>query len=176
MSQQILKPTDSSKIHPLLAHHVAALDADRDDYRGAIDRLIHNLVNIRDEDGKFLLRLTDGRVIDTKGWNGFEWTHGVGLYGIYKVWEMTGDPKAFAIMTDWFEARFKEGMPSRNINTVAPFLTLAYLFERTGNRTYLPYLDTWGEWVYNACRAPRKAASSTSSTTASTTSSCGTTP
>jgi unsaturated rhamnogalacturonyl hydrolase len=32
---------------------------------------------------------------------------------------------------------------------VAPFLTLAYLYERTGNRMYLPYLDVWGEWVYN---------------------------
>ena len=150
MSNQILKPTDSSKIHPLLAHHAAALGADREDYADAIQRLIHNLVNIKDEDGKFLLRLADGRVIDTKGWNGFEWTHGVGLYGIYKVWEMTGDAAAMDIMTSWFEARFAEGMPSRNINTVAPFLTLAYLFERNGNRTYLPYLDAWGEWVYSS--------------------------
>lgn len=148
-SQQILKPTDSSKIHPLLAHHTAALGADREDYRDAIQRLIHNLVNIRDEDGRFLLRLADGRVIDTKGWNGFEWTHGVGLYGIYKVWEMTGDAQAWEIMRDWFEARFAEGMPSRNINTVAPFLTLACLFERTSERRYLPYLETWGEWVYS---------------------------
>jgi unsaturated rhamnogalacturonyl hydrolase len=147
--RQILTPTDSSKIHPLLAHHVAALGADREDYLDAIQRLIDNLIHIKDETGKFLLRLDDGRVIDTKGWNGFEWTQGVGLYGIYKVWEMTGDPKAWSIMIDWFEARFKEGMPSRNINTVAPFLTLAYLYERTGDRRYLPYLDAWGEWVYN---------------------------
>ncbi|MCX2865079.1 glycoside hydrolase family 88 protein [Paucibacter sp. PLA-PC-4] len=148
-SQQILKPIDSSKIHPLLAHHTASLGADREDYRDAINRLIHNLVNIKDEDGKFLLRLADGRVIDTKGWNGFEWTHGVGLYGIYKVWEMSGDAQAWDIMTSWFEARFAEGMPSRNINTVAPFLTLAHLFERNGERRYLPYLETWGEWVYS---------------------------
>lgn len=149
MSQQILKPTDSSRIHPLLAHQMAALDADRDDYQDAIQRLMHNLVNIRDDEGKFLLRLADGRVIDTKGWNGFEWTHGVGLYGMYKMWEMTGDTKAWDIMIKWFDDRFSEGSPSRNINTVAPFLTLAYLYERTGNRTYLPYLETWGEWVFD---------------------------
>ncbi|WP_457349955.1 beta-galactosidase BglB [Roseateles sp. P5_D6] len=149
MPNQILKPVASSRIHPLLAHHTAGLGADRDDIRGAIDRLIHNLVNIEDKDGKFLLRLDDGRVLDTKGWNGFEWTHGVGLYGVYKVWELTGDPKAWNIMTSWFEARFAEGMPSRNINTVAPFLTLAYLFDRTGERRFLPYIDRWAEWVYN---------------------------
>lgn len=149
MPKQILKPVDSSRIHPLLAHHAAHLGADRDDIRGAVDRLIHNLIHIEDSDGKFLLRLHDGRVLDTKGWNGFEWTHGVGLYGVYKVWELTGDPKAWDIMTSWFEARFAEGMPSRNINTVAPFLTLAYLFDRTGDRRYLPYIDRWAEWVYH---------------------------
>jgi unsaturated rhamnogalacturonyl hydrolase len=149
MSNQILQPTDSSLIHPLLAHHAATLGADRADYQDAIQRLIHNLINIRDPEGKFLLRLDDGRVIDTKSWHGFEWTQGIGLYGIYKVWEMSGDAKAWEIMTGWFEDRFKEGMPSRNINTVAPFLTLAYLFERNSNRSYLPYLESWGEWVYS---------------------------
>ena len=149
MTNQILKPLHPERLPELLRHQTAGLDADRDDYLGAVNRLIDNLVNIEDETGQFLLRLEDGRVIDTKGWHGFEWTQGVGLYGIYKHWEMTGDPKAWKIMIQWFEDRFKEGMPSRNINTVAPFLTLAYLYERTGDRRYLPYLDVWGEWVYN---------------------------
>lgn len=39
-------------------------------------------------------------------------------------------------------------MPSRNINTVAPFLTLANLYQRTNNPIYVPYLDVWGEWVF----------------------------
>ena len=149
MTNQILKPLHPERLPELLRHQTAGLDADRDDYLSAVNSLIDNLVNIEDETGQFLLRLEDGRVIDTKGWHGFEWTQGVGLYGIYKHWEMTGDPKAWKIMIDWFEDRFKEGMPSRNINTVAPFLTLAYLYERTGDRRYLPYLDVWGEWVYN---------------------------
>jgi unsaturated rhamnogalacturonyl hydrolase len=149
MTNQILKPTHSDRLPELLRHQTAGLDADRDDYLTAVNSLIDNLINIKDETGEFLLRLDDGRVIDTKGWHGFEWTQGVGLYGIYKHWEMTGDPKAWRIMTQWFEDRFKEGMPSRNINTVAPFLTLAYLFERTQDRRFLPYLDVWGEWVYN---------------------------
>ncbi|MDI7776424.1 glycoside hydrolase family 88 protein [Asticcacaulis sp. EMRT-3] len=149
MTNQILTPSHSDRLPLLLRHQTAGLEANRADYQDAIARLIDNLVHIKDETGEFLLRLADGRVIDTKGWHGFEWTQGVGLYGIYKHWELTGDPKAWEIMTQWFEDRFAEGMPSRNINTVAPFLTLAYLFERTGDRRYLPYLDVWGEWVYN---------------------------
>lgn len=37
-----------------------------------IELLIENLVNINDKTGEFLLRLPDGRVIDTKGWNDWE--------------------------------------------------------------------------------------------------------
>ncbi|RVU43941.1 beta-galactosidase BglB [Rubrivivax rivuli] len=148
MNNQVLVPTHPERIHPLLGHHVAGLGADRADWQDTIRRVIHNLVNIKDVDGSFLLKLEDGRVIDTKSWHGFEWTQGIGLYGLWKVWQMTGDEAAWATMTQWFTDRFAEGSPSRNINTVAPFLTLANLFERTGTPGYQPYLDVWGEWVF----------------------------
>jgi unsaturated rhamnogalacturonyl hydrolase len=109
--------------------------------------LIRNLVEIKDESGQFLLKLADGRVIDTKGWNDWEWTHGIGLYGIWKFYELTGDARALEIMTNWFRDRFAAGTPTKNVNTMAPMLTLAYLYEDNGNRTYLPYLDTRAEWV-----------------------------
>ena len=113
----------------------------------SLQRLIHNLVNITDDSGEFLLKLDDGRVIDTKGWNDWEWTHGIGLYGIFKQWEMSGDDTALQIMRDWFRNRFAAGTPTKNVNTMSPMLTLAHLVERTGDRTYLPYLDVWAEWV-----------------------------
>ncbi|MBM3929132.1 MAG: glycoside hydrolase family 105 protein, partial [Sphingomonadales bacterium] len=55
-----------------------------------IDLLMDNLVNIKDETGEFLLHLEDGRIIDTKGWAGWEWTHGVGLFGMWRYFEQTG--------------------------------------------------------------------------------------
>ncbi|MGC6498966.1 MAG: glycoside hydrolase family 88/105 protein [Henriciella sp.] len=115
--------------------------------RDTIDLLIHNLVHIEDESGEFLLKLDDGRVIDTKGWNDWEWTHGVGLYGLLQYWQYTSDPRPKEIIETWFKDRFAEGTPTKNINTVAPFLTLAYMFEQTGERSYLAYLDVWAEWV-----------------------------
>jgi unsaturated rhamnogalacturonyl hydrolase len=124
---------------------VHALSADY--VKDTVRRLTDNLVNIKDETGEFLLRLDDGRVIDTKGWNDWEWTHGVGLYGIYKHWELSGDPGALDIMQSWFRDRFAAGTPTKNVNTVAPFLTAAYLAERTGDPSYLPYLDVWSEWI-----------------------------
>ena len=103
-----------------------AADIDRN-----IQLLIRNLVEIKDTSGEFLLRLDDGRVIDTKGWNDWEWTHGVGLYGICKYYQQTRDARCREIMLNWFRDRFAAGTPTKNINTVAPFLTLAYLYEES---------------------------------------------
>ncbi len=114
-----------------------------------IQLLIHELVNIKDTTGEFLLRLPDGRVIDTKGWNDWEWTHGIGLYGIWQYYTLTGESSYLKIIEDWFQARFSNGGTTKNINTMAVFLTLAYVYEQTGNQTYLPWLDTWAEWAYH---------------------------
>ena len=37
-----------------------------------INNLITCLVNIKDEDGTFLMTIPDGRIIDTKGWEDWE--------------------------------------------------------------------------------------------------------
>ncbi|GKZ25906.1 hypothetical protein AbraIFM66951_009943 [Aspergillus brasiliensis] len=115
--------------------------------RTKIDLLITNLVNIQDKTGQFLLPLADGRIIDTKSWHGWEWTHGIGLYGIWKYYEMTGSAHLLQIIEDWFAARFAEGGTTKNINTMAVFLTLAYVYEKTQNPVYLPWLDSWAEWA-----------------------------
>ncbi|WP_396595645.1 glycoside hydrolase family 105 protein [Brevundimonas sp. R86498] len=127
---------------PNLVHDIPRSTVDE-----TLARLIDNLVNIKDATGEFLLKLDDGRVIDTKGWNDWEWTHGIGLYGLYRLFEQTGDQAVLQIMLDWFENRFEAGTPTKNINTVSPFLTLANLYEHTGDETYIPYLDTWAEWL-----------------------------
>lgn len=61
---------------PQIANGITAQDV-----HTTISLLIQQMVNIQDTTGQFLLRLDDGRVIDTKGWNGWEWAHGIGLYG-----------------------------------------------------------------------------------------------
>jgi unsaturated rhamnogalacturonyl hydrolase len=127
---------------PQTAYEIAAKDV-----HSSIDSLIRQLVNINDETGEFLLQLEDGRVIDTKGWNGWEWTHGVGLYGLWNYYSLTGSEETLAIVEKWFRDRFAEGGTTKNINTVAPMLTLACLYEKTGNQTYLPWLESWADWA-----------------------------
>ncbi|QLK59391.1 glycoside hydrolase family 105 protein [Enterobacteriaceae bacterium Kacie_13] len=119
----------------------------RNELKALIHNVTDNLVNIEDKTGEFLLRLDDGRVIDTKGWAGWEWTHGIGLYGIYQYYQQTGDEKMRSVIDDWFTARLAEGTPTKNVNTMSPFLTLAYRYEETGNEAWRPYLERWAEWV-----------------------------
>jgi unsaturated rhamnogalacturonyl hydrolase len=127
----------------------------RPQIRVLIERLTANLVSIEDTTGEFLLRLDDGRVIDTKGWAGWEWTHGVGLYGIWQYYNQTGDEAMRDIIDSWFAARLAEGT-TKNVNTMAPFLTLAGRYEETGDRTLVPWLEAWAEWAMREMpRTPR---------------------
>lgn len=110
-----------------------------------IDLMMDNLTTIKDN-GDFLLDF-DGLKVDDKSWTVWNWPQGVGLYGIYKNYQLTKNPKALQIVTDWFEARMIEGAPPKNVNTMAPLLTMAYLYEDTKDSRYLAYLEQWAEWV-----------------------------
>jgi len=121
----------------------------REGLQELVRRLTDNLVSITDETGQFLLRLDDGRVVDTKGWAGWEWTHGIGLYGMWQYYDQTGETAMRDIIDSWFAARLAEGT-TKNVNTMAPFLTLAYRYEEAGDRTLLPWLDSWAEWAMRA--------------------------
>lgn len=113
-----------------------------------IDLLVENLTTIKDDNGGFLLDF-DGLKVDDKSWTVWNWPQGVGLYGIYKNYQMTKNPRAYQVVNEWFEDRMEEGAPPKNVNTMAPLLTMAYLYEDTKDSRYLPYLEQWAEWVMN---------------------------
>lgn len=111
-----------------------------------INLLIDNLTTIKDNSGEFLLDF-DGLIVDDKSWSIWNWPQGVGLYGIYKNYQMTKNPKAIKVVNDWFEQRMEEGAPPKNVNTMAPLLTMAYLYEESQDSKYVPYLEQWADWV-----------------------------
>ena len=113
-----------------------------------IDLLLNCLTKIDDTSGEFLLDF-DGLKVDDKSWCVWNWPQGVGLFGTYSNYRNTGNEKALRIVNDWFEARMSEGAPSKNINTMAPLLTMALLYEDTGDTRYVPYLERWADWAMN---------------------------
>ncbi|KAK8131912.1 unsaturated glucuronyl hydrolase [Apiospora kogelbergensis] len=126
------------------------------DIHAKIQLLIDGLVNIRDQTGEFLMTLEDGRVIDTKGWNDWEWTHGIGLNGLWAYYELTGDAKYLQIIEDWFAGRFAAGGTTKNINTMSVFLAMAHVYEKTQNPVYRPWLDGWAEWAMHELPRTRR--------------------
>ncbi|MFD1957366.1 glycoside hydrolase family 105 protein [Paenibacillus thailandensis] len=83
-------------------------------------------------------------LIDIDLW---EWPQGVGLYGMYQYYEETKDAGTLQFLTDWFDARIREGLPEKNVNTCSPLLTLISLCELTGREEYIRVCDVWSRWI-----------------------------
>jgi unsaturated rhamnogalacturonyl hydrolase len=78
----------------------------------------------------------------------WEWPTGVALYGIYKTYQQSGDRSILDYLTGWYDDMIhREKQPHRNVNTVAPVLTLTCLYDETKNPEYLPVIESWIDWV-----------------------------
>lgn len=126
---------------------------ERSEIETIIDRLICKLTKISDDSGDFLLTMDDGRKVDDKSWNVWNWPQGIGLFGLFINAQNTGNEKAMKALKDWFDQGLRQGTPPKNVNTMAPFLAMAYLYELEGDEKYVPYLEQWAEWVM--CDMPR---------------------
>ena len=51
------------------------------------------------------------------------------------------------MLTEYYDARIAEGLPSKNINTMAPIFALSYLYEYTKNEKYGDICKEWAEWA-----------------------------
>lgn len=54
----------------------------------------------------------------------WDWPQGVGLYGFQRYENFKNNEDYDHFFEDWFKDRINEGLPSRNINTTAPLITL----------------------------------------------------
>lgn len=79
----------------------------------------------------------------------WEWPQGVGLFALYLVYKDTKDASLLDELNAWFDARISEGLPPRNVNTMCPMLTLAYVAEETGDEKYMQLCREWAEYVMN---------------------------
>lgn len=79
----------------------------------------------------------------------WDWTHGVGIYGIYKLYSLTGDEKHLNYIEKWLQDRISIGLPEKNVNTVAPLLTMACVYEIRPNEQYEAIMREWAQWIMN---------------------------
>lgn len=86
---------------------------------------------------------------DCRKYQCWEWTQGVGLFGIWKLFEKTQEDRYLDMLLRYYEERLEVGLPAKNINTYAPLLALSYVYEHTKNKKYHEICLEWAEWAMN---------------------------
>lgn len=80
----------------------------------------------------------------------WDWPQGIGLYGLYKLQEFYGDDRYMTFFQHWYENNMDIGLPSKNINTTAPFLPLSNLLSHMENNPiYTQLCEDRAEWLMN---------------------------
>ncbi len=87
-------------------------------------------------------------VEDREKYRYWEWTQGVGLFGLWKLFEKTKDERYLNMLTSYYDERIRSGLPGKNVNTMAPILTIEYLGEYLKNDEYLNIAREWTSWLY----------------------------
>ena len=77
----------------------------------------------------------------------WEWTQGVGLYGIWKLFAASGEKEYLEILTRYYDRQQQVGFPQCNVNTVTPYLTMSYLAEYLQSEVYMKPCQEAAEWV-----------------------------
>ena len=115
-----------------------------------LEKLLEAFTPILYEDDEVFLAGMKNRNLagdDIRRYQHWEWTQGVGLYGLWKLFLRHGDRKYLDILTRFFDAQLEIGFPALNVNTMAPFLTMSYVGEYTGEEKYLAPCRDAAKWV-----------------------------
>ena len=77
----------------------------------------------------------------------WDWPQGVGLYGLYKIMMVEQKDEYREFLCSWFKSNMAGGLPSRNINTTTPLLTLVQLNEICPDPEFESLCLSWADWL-----------------------------
>ena len=113
-------------------------------------RLVDAFTPILYEDDEIFLKNMENRNLagdDIRLYQHWEWTQGVGVYGLWKLFAGTGERKYLDILTKYYDHQLQMGFPSLNVNTVTPFLTMSYVGEYLQDERYLAPCRASARWI-----------------------------
>jgi len=113
-------------------------------------KLIDAFIPILYEDDETFLRNMKSRSLagdDVRRYQHWEWTQGVGLYGLWKLFDKTRDEQYLRLLTKFFDQQLEIGFPALNVNTVTPFLTMAHVGEYLQSESYLRPCRQTAAWI-----------------------------
>lgn len=111
-----------------------------------IEKLIQGLVQIEDH-GECTFATEGKGTVSDKAWKDWNWAQGVALYGLYKYAKVMKSESAYAEIEEWFDELLQQEVKEKNINFMAPILTLAFVYEENHDESLVNHLRTWGDWA-----------------------------
>ncbi|MBZ6075557.1 beta-galactosidase BglB [Microvirga puerhi] len=115
---------------------------ERDRLIRQLDRLVDGMVALQ-HDGSFHEPNLDGTPGDYISFDGWEWPQGVGIYGLVRYWEFSGQDRHRQLVEAWYQRQLGRPLPKANVNTTAPMLALSILWDRTRDPRWKEPLERW---------------------------------
>ena len=102
-----------------------------------------------EDDDIFLENMKDRNLAgdDIRRYQHWEWTQGVGLYGLWKLFAVTKNEKYLDILVKYYDQQMEIGFPALNVNTITPFLTMSYVGEYLQEEKYLAPCRESAAWI-----------------------------
>ncbi|OCF42765.1 hypothetical protein I317_03367 [Kwoniella heveanensis CBS 569] len=131
--------------------------------------LIDGMTKVADKTGRFVYQLPDGRIIDTCTYHRWEWPQAIGMNGLFDYYHLKSSTdlnsssaaQTLALMKDWYYQRVQDGVPTKNINSMAVMYSVACLVDLDRQRgrgsvlddewreRFEGWIDEWAEWIMN---------------------------
>lgn len=105
--------------------------------------LYQEIIAIREDDAYLKSIGAFGSDMSIELW---DWSQGVGLYGIWRLYQSTGEQRYLDYLLGWYERHCAEAAV-KNVNHVAPMLTLVSIYEAQRDPRWLPLIEEYGDWL-----------------------------
>lgn len=107
----------------------------KENYMQACQKILECMLQSKDED--------QNQLLDMGIW---DWSQGVALYGVWKYYELTKKEEYLEWLAGWFDRQLQIAH-KETINTMAPYLTLLHLYEKTKKGDYLKACCNAADWL-----------------------------
>ncbi|PWC21665.1 glycoside hydrolase 105 family protein [Brenneria roseae subsp. roseae] len=111
-----------------------------------LDLLFNEIITVRTDDQALKKLKVIASDLSIENW---DWSQGVGIYGIWRLYQVTGKPHYLDYIHGWYQRRLEEGLPEKNINRMAPMLTLTTMGITQQDRQHDALIREYAGWIEN---------------------------
>lgn len=151
----IKHPSELPELLEKLEKKIEERQEKRQQLKAQIDDKLQRLLNafspiLYEDDETFMQNMRTKKHIsevELKKYAHWEWTQGVGLYGLWKLYEITKEQEYLDLLKKFYENQMKVGFPPYNVNTMAPYLVMSFMAEYLKDETYMQHCKEAAQWI-----------------------------